>query len=1293
MGGKHSRLQREQKHQQRKQTKEKKGTKRVEQREAAGSSSSNSSITGGDGKLSDNSQLVVTAEHLVQVESVARKVVTVRDNNSDTFSSPSVPGHGGVVDVAFESALDVTERDIERVGRAECNTDEEDSAKSSVTITICMLKMEPNAAGTETEDITPTGNATRTVAGENDGSVEPAEDGTAHDTLSRQCACLENGNFGTSVESTSCTELESGEPVVRCSCNANDTGSIDNRLNNNESPNLSPTIPTTTSSAPAIATTMAPAALSSMSSNLASIAGAVPAPPPAVSFMIGGHDPATISHLLHRLRHLHHHHHHLHHHHHHHHLMHLHHLHHHHPVAGGIADIPPEVPPSNTMDWRQQHTQHQWIPAGMVGSSNGAIVRPADGGSSVGSASVATASPHFMDIDIDLKDKLEGLRLGPATTSAVVQRSSNNNVTEESGEHPYSVGECPTCCAMAMAANASGSLGGLLNGSGSGGAVSSVASGTSIYNGNAGEVEEKILNTSNQPSVTGGEKLPELNAPTAAATSLAGDNSPNDTGVSHSTDQISTEPDNTEAGSSSVATSSAAGTTAPNTGKDAVRTVALEDNSSKLTTAAVVAAATTSTSADSTGLANTTSDSTPATTVTAGSVVSPSSAVRSKTAAAGSATAPSGSPTVTSCCNRKTTSSAASTLFGSLSFTGRRSRSSNARTGSCCANSPTGEATSPVATRTSPDQQQRSRISWIPGSGHKQHRNSGTSGSKNVRSTDTAPAITSTGNVKSKKSNWPFSLKSSSGSSQSRTTAALNGAHKQTTKATAGLATGAAGSSSNSCASTSAVPMSTDMSNSIVSAAVSSGGTTLRGSSLISSAKLLKGETDKDDSCVCTAYRKVSESPPPPSSPVPTVAAAAGPSRVTSPRPAESVEWLEEAIHGSGLLPLNLHMLSTLRSGNASTSAQSIAGVPAPMISLSPEPIPASMLSNHHHHHHHAMAAAALVADHHSTFFFSTTSGGSNHHPHHGPVGAGVGGAGAASAAGQLFGTPANDVILLSDSPVLFDLTSDDFSVEDCDERARIQRELEIREGVDAPPNFHPRRLMSGGTIASGPAANHPIAFIYSRDLMQRGLLMANKLIQPLDAAGRCAAGRDGFGRLRIHSQVDFIHCLVPDLQKITSCSFYWGKMDRYEAERLLEGKPEGTFLLRDSAQEEFLFSVSFRKYNRSLHARIEQFNHKFSFDSRDPGVFTASTVTGLLEHYKDPSCVMFFEPMLTFPLNRNFSFSLQQLCRAVIVSNTTYDGINELTLPKSLKSYLKEYHYRQRVRFRPMDEHLYSNA
>ncbi len=173
-----------------------------------------------------------------------------------------------------------------------------------------------------------------------------------------------------------------------------------------------------------------------------------------------------------------------------------------------------------------------------------------------------------------------------------------------------------------------------------------------------------------------------------------------------------------------------------------------------------------------------------------------------------------------------------------------------------------------------------------------------------------------------------------------------------------------------------------------------------------------------------------------------------------------------------------------------------------------------------------------------------------------------------------------------------------------------------------------------------------------------------------------------------VHTQVDYIHCLVPDLLQITNCSFYWGVMDRYEAEKLLENQQEGTFLLRDSAQEEFLFSVSFRRYGRSLHARIEQWNHKFSFDSHDPGVFASDTVCGLIEHYKDPSCCMFFEPMLTLPLHRTFAFSLQHLCRAVICSHTSYDGINCLPLPKPLRQYLKYYHYKQKVRVRKFECH-----
>ena len=75
----------------------------------------------------------------------------------------------------------------------------------------------------------------------------------------------------------------------------------------------------------------------------------------------------------------------------------------------------------------------------------------------------------------------------------------------------------------------------------------------------------------------------------------------------------------------------------------------------------------------------------------------------------------------------------------------------------------------------------------------------------------------------------------------------------------------------------------------------------------------------------------------------------------------------------------------------------------------------------------------------------------------------------------------------------------------------------------------------------------------------------------------------------QVHTQVDYTNFLIPCQADIIHCPFYWGKIDRYEAEALLANKPEGSFLLRDSAQDDFVFSVSFRRYSRSLHARIEE--------------------------------------------------------------------------------------------------------
>ncbi|XP_067092579.1 suppressor of cytokine signaling 5b [Osmerus mordax] len=290
-------------------------------------------------------------------------------------------------------------------------------------------------------------------------------------------------------------------------------------------------------------------------------------------------------------------------------------------------------------------------------------------------------------------------------------------------------------------------------------------------------------------------------------------------------------------------------------------------------------------------------------------------------------------------------------------------------------------------------------------------------------------------------------------------------------------------------------------------------------------------------------------------------------------------------------------------------------------------------------------------------------------------------------------------------------------SPEDEEERLRERRRLSIEEGVDPPPNAQIHTLeasvqgsslyklgpkmapctaeasgeargasSSAGSTASG-SSLQVLGGASSLDCDSEEdsttLCLQARRPKQRHASGEGHLSRSQPGPWKVHTQIDYIHCLVPDLLQITALPCYWGVMDRYEAEALLDGRPEGTFLLRDSAQEDYLFSVSFRRYNRSLHARIEQWNHNFSFDAHDPCVFHSSTVTGLLEHYKDPSACMFFEPLLTAPLHRTFPFGLQHLARAAICRQTTYDGIGGLPLPPALQDFLKEYHYKQKVRVR----------
>ncbi|KAJ8254250.1 hypothetical protein COCON_G00208620 [Conger conger] len=255
------------------------------------------------------------------------------------------------------------------------------------------------------------------------------------------------------------------------------------------------------------------------------------------------------------------------------------------------------------------------------------------------------------------------------------------------------------------------------------------------------------------------------------------------------------------------------------------------------------------------------------------------------------------------------------------------------------------------------------------------------------------------------------------------------------------------------------------------------------------------------------------------------------------------------------------------------------------------------------------------------------------------------------------------------------------------------------RRGVNSPhpptPPPPPRRSLSLLDDIGGPQPGSFLVRVVGASLQSLPLpsLPSHSTIQhSLSLNGGCSApSQSGPPPLLCPLTCPDASSFATSLRELEKCGWYWGPMNWEDAEMKLKGKPDGSFLVRDSSDPRYILSLSFRSQNITHHTRMEHYRGTFSlwchprFEDRCHSV--VEFIERAIMHSKNGKFLYFLRSrvpglpptpvQLLYPVSRFSNIkSLQHLCRFRIRQLVRIDHIQELPLPKSLIDYLRKFYY-----------------